>query len=86
MAVSMEGAENAWANRGVKLLIVTFVLPIIVLTFHQLLILQAVPVDYLLLHFGADTNFWVKTISLLTLLPSCLGAAAVCKWIWPSSK
>jgi hypothetical protein len=78
--------ENVWQDRAVKLIIVFLVFPIIVLVFHQLLIVPSFFVESLLVHFGGDSRFWAKTLSVVSLLPACWGAVAVCKLIWPTSK
>lgn len=83
---TLEKGKNVWENRTVRLIIVVLVFPILVLAFHVLLIVPALFVDPLLVHFGGHPKFWANTLSVLALLPACWGAATVCKWIWPSSK
>jgi hypothetical protein len=69
-----------------KLAIVVFVFPILVLTFHVLFIVPAFFVGPLLVHFGGYPQFWWKTLSIVALLLACWGAFIVCKWIWHNLK
>jgi len=73
-------------NLTVRLLIVVFVFPILVLAFHALLFVPAFFVGLLLVHFGGHPKFVGNALSVVTLLPACWGAIAVCKRIWTSSK
>jgi hypothetical protein len=86
MTKTVGKGENIWENQGVKLLVVIFVFPILVLVFHQLLMVPSILVGALLVHFGGHPGFWGKTLSVIALIPACWGAVAVCKLIWHSSK
>ena len=70
----------------VRLVIVVFVFPILVLAFHILFMVPAFFIDSSLVHFGGHPKFWAKTLSVVALLPACWGAGTVCKWIWPDSR
>ena len=84
---TVEKDENVRENRVVKFVIVILVFPILVLVFHLLLtIVPFMFVGSLLVHFGRNPTFWAKILAVVTLLPACWGAVAVCKWIWPRSK
>jgi uncharacterized RDD family membrane protein YckC len=82
----VEKGKNVRENFMVRLAIVIFVFPILVLAFHALLIIPAFFVGPLLMHFGGHPKFWANTLSLVALLPACWGAIAICKRIWTGLK
>lgn len=81
-----EEREKVWGNRALKILIVTFVFPILVLVFHLLLEVPTALVALLLAHVAGNPGFWGKTLSVVALIPACWGAAVLCKRVWPASK
>jgi hypothetical protein len=83
---TVEKGKNVWENRTVRIFIVVFVFLILVLAFHLLLMVPAMFVGFLLVHFGGNPGFWGRTLSIVALLPACWGAVAVCKRIWLGSK
>jgi len=81
-----EKRENIFENRLLKLAIVMLVFPVLVLAFHELLVLPALIVGYLLMHFAGHPKVIGETLGLLTMIPACWGAVVMCKWIWRGSK
>jgi hypothetical protein len=81
-----EKGKDVWGNRLVRFVIVALVFPTLVTAFHVLLIVPVFFVDVLLVHLGGNPKICANTLFLVSLLSACCGAAAVCKWIWPSSK
>jgi hypothetical protein len=79
-------SESVWIDRSVKLVIVFFAFPILVLVFHMLLVVPAIFVDSLLIRVAGHPELWAKVLTIGNLIPSCWGAFAVSKWIWPGSK
>jgi hypothetical protein len=80
----MEEDRIVWIVRYIKISIVVFVFPILVLAFHALLFLPAILLDPLFVHFGGHPELWPKVLSIVALLLACVSAAAVCKRIWVS--
>ena len=78
--------EKIWMDRLVKVLIVFCVFPTLALVCHLLLTIPALPVAYLLIRFGVSPELGAKILAVATALIACVGAIAVCKWIWPGSK
>ena len=86
MTETVEKGESGWANLALKLLIAIFIFPVLVLTFHIMLMLPSAFPGVLLVHFAGNVELWGKILSAVALLLSCWGAVAVCRLIWPVSK
>jgi hypothetical protein len=78
-------AESVWIGRLTKLVVLSFVFPILVLVFHMLLLVPAMFFDSLLIHFSGHADLWAKVLTVGNLVPACWGAFLICKRIWPSS-
>ena len=86
MTETEEKVKNVRENLVVKLIIVILVFPTLVVAFHMLLMVPAILIGSLLMHFGGHPEFWGKALSVIALLPACWGAFAVCKLVWRASK
>lgn len=86
MTDTSDKVENVWGNRTVKIIVITLVFPTLVLAFHMVLMLPAILIGYLLIHFVGHPEFWGKVLSDLAFLPACWGAFAISKMVWPNSK
>jgi len=83
MAEISEEAPRVWEKRALKILIVTLVFPILLLVFHQVLLVPAVLISWVIVHFLGNPRFWATVISAVAMLPAGWGAVATCKLIWP---
>jgi hypothetical protein len=79
-------AESVWIGRLTKLVVLSFVFPILVLVFHMLLLVPAMFLDSLLIHFNGHPDLWAKVLTVGNFVPACWGAFLISKRIWPSSK
>jgi hypothetical protein len=82
----VEKGKNVWENRMLRLVIVVFIFPILVLAFHALLIVPAVIVEPFFVHFWGHPKFWAKALSIVGLLPAGWVAIVLCRRIWISVK
>lgn len=81
-----EGA-SIWESRAEKLIIVAVIFPVLVTTFHLLVVYPTgLLIGLLLLHFTGHPFTLGKILSIIALVPACWASFAVCKMIWPSSK
>jgi len=76
-------AQKVWEKRGMKILIVVFVFPILLTVFHWMLFLPTILFGSVIVHFGGDPKLWGTVFSVIALLPAGWGAVATCKLIWP---
>ena len=76
-------AQKVWEKRGLKILIVGIIFPILLTVFHKVLILPAIFFGSVIVHFGGDPKLWATVLSVVALLPAGWGAVATCKLIWP---
>ena len=76
-------AQKVWEKRGIKILIVGFVFPILLTVFHILLLLPTVLFGSVIVRFVGDPNLWGTVFSVVALLLAGWGALATCQLIWP---
>jgi hypothetical protein len=75
--------QKIWEKRGIKILIVGLVFPILLTVFHQVLLLPTILIGSVIVHFGGDPKLWGTVLSVIALVPAGWGAVATCKLIWP---
>jgi len=78
-----EEVQKVGGQRVTKILIVTLVFPIVLLVFHQVLLVPTVLLGSIMVHFFGDPKLWGTVFSVVALVPAGWGAVATCKLIWP---
>lgn len=86
MTGSAEKRETVWGKRALKLVIVAFLFPVLVLLFDLAFAVPTALVGLLLVPSAGHLEFWAITLSFAALIPACCGAGCLCKWIWAAPR